>query len=529
MVSATSQSKSQNKLEALESLKFPKISYDDFKTLPFTAQRDLIARNRIVNTDTYNRTMAHLSESIFTKLPENTADLASSKTSKLGPQATFVLQLRRSPFEYLVSCGVEDMVESLTLLPITQAELDFAKEFYSKHSNLKFFNEKMWQEIVDKHDGLLPFEIRGLKDGNIVLPSEPLFTVKGPEELIAHFEHDFHRVFYTTLVATRSNVISNILGSGSRFIEVGKRGAINETQHIQALKASIIGGGINLSSNDAGAVVLPIKDVGTIGHRYVQRFNTEEESFRHAIELLDSVTLLVDLIDTYKGIDLAIKLKQEYRERGKKIWVRLDSGDILDQVRYFLNETNKRGLTDPNLDKLIVEGIDGLQDIIDIEAMITSEFGEAAKARVLYGAGGLLISEKTSRSDASSGFKISEYTDEEGILQPSMKFSNSKGKTSYPGEVELKIVDGQRKVAQVGEEIMGQVLDLFEPLYLNGDSYCNNPDSLNEARGRVVRQSELFSISKLGAGDLKALRATASEQTERKIEQIYSKYDLTLN
>lgn len=516
---------SSNQIEALKALTFPEITLAEFKALPYSAQKNLIARNRIVNTDTYNRTMDELSTKL---LSSSTKTKGSDLEAKKNDQATFVLQLRKSPFDYLVACGIEDMVEDLTMLPITRAEFNFAKEYY-KETNVPFFNEKMWSDLIEKHDGKLPFEIRGVKDGTIVLPGEPLLVAKGPEELVAHFEHVFHRVFYPTLVATRANVLSDIVGDPGRFVEVGKRGAITEEQHLQALKAIYVGGGFTLTSNDAGSVILPLKETGTIGHRYVQRFNTEEASFRHAIEILDSVTLLVDLVDTYQGIDLGLKLKSEYRQSGKKIWMRLDSGDILDQVRYFLTETNKLGFTDPVLDKVVVEGIDSLEDIREIEKMIVAEFGREALKRVIYGAGGLLISDQTSRSDASSGFKLAEYTDENGELHASMKFSNSRGKISFPGSPCLSVAEGKRIIAQSDEKLGGEVMELFEPLYVYGNTFCGGKESVQEARERLVRQAKLFDISNLSKAQLKGLRGQPSPSTEDKITHLYEKYGLKLD
>lgn len=493
---------------------FPEITFQEFKALPYKIQKDLIARNRIINTDTYNRTMDELSSKL----------LDSSVTTKVHNEATFTLQMRRSPFGYLVANGVHDMVEELTLLPISKAELNFAREYYQHIKGVKFFNDKMWTEIVENQGGKLPFEIHGMPDGSVVLPGEPMLTVRGPEELIAHFEQNFHRLFYPTLVGTRSHALLQILGDSDRFIEVGKRGAITEEQHQQAMKAMYVSGGFTMTSNDAGVGLLPLRATGTMGHRYVQRFSSEEAAFRHAIENLELVVLLVDLVDTYKGIDLSLKLKQEYRSTGKPIWMRLDSGDILDQVRYFLTKTNELGLTDPRLDKVVVEGIDGFEDIIEIEQMIEKEFGAEAKKRVIYGAGGLLISQQTSRSDASSGFKITRYADENGEMQNSMKFSNSPGKGSYPGELRVVVVGGQRLIAQLDEQIEGNVTNLFEPLYMGGMMLCD-PKDTESARARVKTQfaaaSDAAAATKSKLADM---RGKPSPATQVIIDQIKAKY-----
>jgi putative nicotinate phosphoribosyltransferase len=507
----------------IEALVFPDINLAEFKRLPFTAQRSIISRNRIINTDTYNRTMQHLSSSTLQKTDPVSDIHATTKNAK----ATFSLQMRRSPFPYLVSCGIEDKVEELTLIPISRAELSFAKEYY-KETKVPFFNETLWQSIIENNGGHLPFEIYGVRDGTILLPGETMLTVKGHEEIIAHFEHVFHRTFYQTLVATRAHALIQIIKDPNRFVEVGKRASITEEQHLDALKALYIGGGIKMTSNDAGVIMLPIRDTGTIGHRYVQRFTSEEAAFRHAIESLDKVTLLVDLVDTYQGILLALKLKQEYRHTNKVIWLRLDSGDILDQVRFFLRETEKIGFKDPQLDKVIVEGIDSLEEIRDIEQMLDSEFEPSVKERVVYGAGGLMVSSQTSRADASTGFKLAEFSDQHGNSLATMKFSNSPGKISYPGVPRLAIVEGKRTIMQEGETPSGSIIELFDSLYVNNIPMLSD-NSMDEARQRLLEQTQLLGLERLSPEQITMLRAVPSTATTNLINKIQARYGINTN
>jgi nicotinate phosphoribosyltransferase len=485
---------------------FPQVSLEEFEDLPASFKSELLSRNRIINTDTYNRTMAEL---LRTRVGEG----------------AFTLQMRRSPFNYIVVCGIQELLDELLSIRISREELSFAAEYY-RHSKNPFFDPQMWEEVIAKHQGQLPFEIHGVRDGTVVLPGEPILTVIGDTELIAHFEQLFHRVFYASMVATRAHALKEKLGDSSRFIEVGKRAAVTDKQHYLALRAMKVGGGFYLTSDDAGSGLYGMTDAGTIGHRYVQCFESEEDAFRHAIRKLHAVTLLIDLVESVQGIDLALKLKDEYRHENKKIWVRLDSGDILAQARYYLQETNKRGLTDPERDKLVVEGLDSLEEIFTIEAMIEHEFGAAAKKRVMYGAGGLLISEKTSRSDASTGFKISAYRDAQGVMRPTMKFSNSPGKRSFPGCPRLASVDGTRIVAQLGERLEGRVRELFVPLYLNGVRYWER-DNDQDIHHRVLADyRELFGAYS-PTPDLSAkLMAAPSPVTREKIEQIRVRYGI---
>ncbi len=482
-----------NKMEA-------RPTYQEFQELPDWQRMKIAAENRVINTDAYNRTMDHV------RGPEGWHE-----------EETYVLQMRRSPYGYLVAAGIEDMAAELTSQPITQSELDFAVSFYEEN-NVPFFNKDMWQAIIDDCDGYLPIEIHGVQDGTVMLPGEPMFYVTGPGELIAHFEHVFHRVYYPTLVATKAHEIREAVGDPNRFIEVGKRSTPDEITHMMATKAMQIGGGFGLTSNDAAvAAHEDMKSVGTIGHRYVQRFPSVEQAFRHAIDNLDSVSLLVDLVDSYQGLDLALELKEEYRQSGKKIWVRLDSGNIAEQTRYYLDRCNELGFIDPVLDKLVVEGIESLDEIKAIEATL----GENEKQRVVYGAGGLLVADQTTRSDASTGFKLSEYENAQHKMTPTMKFSDSPGKQSLPGMPAVTVIDGQRTIAQAdwGEAESG---NLFVELYsLDQANTRVRVSATAEAFGRCQQQYEVLKPM-IEKGE----RAAISPQTARKIGAVTARYEL---
>jgi hypothetical protein len=72
-------------------------------------------------------------------------------------------------------------------------------------------------------------------------------------------------------------------------MEFGKRAAINEEAHLDALEALQVGLNIKLTSNDTGALVYPeTKTSGTTAHRYFASYETEDAAFINAIETADS-------------------------------------------------------------------------------------------------------------------------------------------------------------------------------------------------------------------------------------------------
>jgi nicotinate phosphoribosyltransferase len=445
-------------------LGFPEdLSYGEFRCLTPETRKQVILRNPILHTDSYNRTMEYL----------------GSEDAKT--EATYALQFRKSPHGYLILAGINELVEKISSITITQDQLDFAKDYFASTSGIKYFNPKVWQEIIDDHKGKIPIEIYAPPEGTAVLPGDPVLRVKGPNEVVAHFEPYFHHLFYPSLVATNAHEITRIVGPG-RFIEVGLRGAETEEKHMIAVRAMYIGGGIKSTSSDMANAYYPqFNLVGTMGHRFVQAFETEEEAFRTAIERTDSISLLIDLNNSIDGIDLALKLKQEYRQTGKKIWIRLDSGNILEQTLYVLGKQKKLGMQDPTLDKVVVEGIEHLSEIDEIENAVTNK-GIKPKDFVTYGAGYLLITDNTTRNDASTGFKITKLGD-----RPTAKFSDTPGKRSIPGEPTIIFKHGRRVISQVGEKGW----DLFRPVYKNGLNLVS--DNIEIARANAIRSFDEIS------------------------------------
>jgi hypothetical protein len=145
---------SSKPLESIESyLRFPNnLSVNNFYALLPTIRRELVSRNKVIGTDHYNLVMDRL-ESQRPIIPRgaDNDDLLTTKTVANQP-GSYTLQLRRSPQPYTVACGLEDAVERLALLRVTQEELDFAKEWYASIGRSHLLNTEMWQSIIDNYD-----------------------------------------------------------------------------------------------------------------------------------------------------------------------------------------------------------------------------------------------------------------------------------------------------------------------------------------------------------------------------------------
>jgi len=264
----------------------------------------------------------------------------------------------------------------------------------------------MWQEIIDTNKGFLPVSVRAVDDGTILKPGEPVMSIKGPGELAAVYEPIFLRIFFQSVVATDMHFLEEILGAG-RVVEFGKRAASNEQAHIDAVEACYVGGGLKGTSNDVAAAVLPeTVSAGTTAHRYLASYSTEDEAFENAIKKTDKTALLVDLVDSYRGIDKIIDLKKKYRASGKIISMRLDSGNLMDQAIYALRKFRENDMLDPVRDKIIIADISDVSQIRAIESMIRIQCNIEPKDFILYGLGGLLVARNKLRDAVSAAYKL---------------------------------------------------------------------------------------------------------------------------
>jgi hypothetical protein len=84
---------------------FPEISYEAYQQITDEAVRkDIAQKNKILQTDTYNRTMTHI-----------------KGDEKAKQQETFTFSMRKAPNErYIVVDGIRTALKKMLSCPITQ-------------------------------------------------------------------------------------------------------------------------------------------------------------------------------------------------------------------------------------------------------------------------------------------------------------------------------------------------------------------------------------------------------------------------
>ncbi|MDD4151866.1 MAG: hypothetical protein PHR68_04590, partial [Candidatus Gracilibacteria bacterium] len=233
------------------------------------------------------------------------------------------------------------------------------------------------------------------------------------------------------------------------------------------------------TSNDTAVLALSkVLSAGTTAHRYLAAYETEDEAFENAVAKMDRVSLLVDLVDSIRGIDKIIELKKKYRFKNKVINMRLDSGDLINQAIYALQKQKENGFIDPQNDKIVIADISSKEKLFEIETAL-KEAGLEPEKFVVYGLGGLLVNKDKTRDKVSGGYKLTK----EGEM-PTGKLSNDPIKEAIPGDLNVEIRANARYIVQENELAFGE--RLLKIIYENGKINDENiVSNLDKARNKV--------------------------------------------
>ncbi len=350
--------------------------------------------NMILSTDFYQLTMA---AAYFQYNLEN-------NIKGRDDIATFELFVRKFPKNrnYLIFAGLEQAIYYLLNARFTKKSIEFLRRKpVFKKIDSSFFNEYLPTFNFN-------LDVWSMQEGNFFFPNEPIMRIKGP---IIHAQlaetYLLNVINFQTLVASKASRIRNI-APNKTLLEFGTRRSHSPLAGVYAARASYIAG-FNGTSNVIADLELGINSTGTMAHSFVQKFDTEFDSFKVYFDLYDEDSiLLIDTYDTEKGAELSTQF-------GNKIkGVRIDSGDLIAHSKKVRQILDEKGC----LDVLIVASSDlneyKIKEIIDKNAPIDA-----------FGVGTELA---TSRDDPtlSGVYKLIEYNN-----IPRIKISEEK--ITYPG------------------------------------------------------------------------------------------------
>ena len=245
-------------------------------------------------------------------------------------RVTFRVTYRKAPFggTGVIAYGISDAIAEVSHVPARRINrLNYLETLKGSDGEPLFTDEFIeWLQCLPDAPGAL-CEYRGVPDGSLVFPHEPILEVTGPLWAVQWIEtHLLHSINAASLLATKARRVV-MAADGDPVLELGYRRAQNP---MLATQAAWVGGVSATSNVEAGYLYgIPVK--GTHAHSWVMQEGGPAEEQRafdeYARALPNNVTLLIDTFNTVKGVEKAIKTFKSGVCRGTMA-IRLDSGDL---------------------------------------------------------------------------------------------------------------------------------------------------------------------------------------------------------
>lgn len=285
--------------------------------------------NQILLTDLYQITMAQ----------------GYWEAGKTNTQACFHMTFRDYPFKggYAVACGMAQLAELVEGFSFSEDDVAYLASLDAPGGG-KLFKPEFLDYLANEFR--LSVDIDAVPEGTVVFPSEPLVRVTGPIMQCQLLETALlNCVNFETLIATKAARVC--LAAGSPVAEFGLRRAQGAAGAVWASRAAVVGGCSSTSNVLAGKLFgLPVS--GTHAHSWVMSFPDELTAFRAYAEAFPTnCVLLVDTYNVEQGIENAITVGLEMRERGQRLsGIRIDSGDLAWLAKVARRRLDEAGLTD---------------------------------------------------------------------------------------------------------------------------------------------------------------------------------------
>ncbi|WP_319561724.1 nicotinate phosphoribosyltransferase [Marispirochaeta sp.] len=333
--------------------------------------------------------------------------------NKHNPNVVFDMFFRRQPYNsgFAIFAGIDNLLDDLEGLRFSSDDISYLR-------SLGYLTD----DFLDYLSGFrFTGSVLSFREGSMVFSEEPLIRIDAPlieaqiiESLLLNI------INFQTLIATKSARVLVATGFGN-VLEFGMRRAQGYNGALMASRAAYIGGASGTSNTLAGKMFgIPVS--GTMAHSWIMAFDSEAESFHRYAELYpDTAILLIDTFDTLEqGVENAISVGLKLKAQGKRIGVRLDSGDLSYLSKQVRSRLDAAGLDDATI---AVSG--------DLNEQIAAQLLAEGAPIDVWGVGTQLA---TGHPDASvSGvYKLAARRQGERII-PTMKVSNNPAKMTNPG------------------------------------------------------------------------------------------------
>ena len=264
---------------------------------------------------------------LLTDLYQLTMSYGYFKANQHQKQAVFHLFFRKNPFKgsFTVAAGLDYAIDYIQNLQFAPSDLAYL-ETLRGNNNQPLFDADFLHFLSDYR---FKGNIMGVAEGTVVFPHQPLLRIEADLLSCQLLETPLLNLLnFQSLIATKAAQVAFAAQSNS-VLEFGLRRAQGVDGALAASRAAFIGG-CDATSNVLAGKLFGIPVRGTHAHSWVMSFDTELEAFeQYAAAMPNNCVFLVDTYNTLEGVQKAIKVGLQLKERGfEMIGIRLDSGDL---------------------------------------------------------------------------------------------------------------------------------------------------------------------------------------------------------
>jgi len=416
------------------------------------------------------------------------------------------IEPRGGEFEEVVFFGLQAFIKEYLMTPITQADVEAAKNLFEAHGEP--FNYEGWMQIAELPNGKLPIEIKALPEGTVTQPGIPQVQVVNTDPrfpwLTSYVETALLRaVWYPSTVATLSRRAKQVIYAGLEMTAEDPDAEIGFKLHdfgargATCSEAAMLGGMghlVNFMGTDTveglvGAIAYYNAD-GPVGfsipateHSTVTSWGRDGElaMFRNLLEQHPTglVACVSDSYDVFKATRnyWGKELKDVVLAREGTLVVRPDSGNpttmpldiieiLMEQFGYTVNSKGYKVLPDQ---VRVIQG-DGMTIETIIQLCLNAEERKISVSNFAVGMGGGLL-QKVDRDTCKYAMKANAI-EIDGVWQDVFKDPiTDQGKKSKRGQQVVLLIDGEyvaRKVDDMPTNMGHGIADQLRTVYVDG-------------------------------------------------------------
>lgn len=419
-------------------------------------------------------------------------------------------------FNNTILFGLKSILLNLQNKVVTKEDVDEAERICTTHLD-RPFPRKMWDHIVNIHDGRLPVEIKAVPEGTSVPLGAPLLTIINTDPecalLVNHLESYLLHIWYTSTVATLAHEIKKVL---NQFINISSD---NETvdfmlhdfgyRGASSNESAAEGSSAHLTSFKGTDTLLGLKKVVQVYGGDTPAFSVDASEHstmtsgeeKHQFDVIRDIilkspkgilSLVLDAYDLFATLEyMGTHFKGIILERDGKLVIRPDSGyppEVLIRVyeilgKHFGYTTNSKGYKSLNPKVGVIYG-DGINYEMIIK-MCKTQLAHGWAVENVFGMGGALL-QKVDRDMQNFAFKCSAIVrnGEDTWTEIYKKPKTDNSKSSLKG---LLVLQKDPTLGYVSKQVSAEEYRSVdnELVTVFKDGTVNMHDTFEEIRARV--------------------------------------------